>query len=60
MSWVTVPAPDIERLVGELDALLRKAILPVVFELLIGVKVTLNDALCPAESVMGKVSPLNT
>jgi len=40
--------------------LLRKAILPVVFELLIGVKVTLNDALCPAESVMGKVMPLNT
>lgn len=60
MSWVTIPAPDIERLVGELEALLLKTILPVVFELLIGVKVTVNDVLCPAESVIGKAMPLRT
>jgi len=43
---------------GELAASLKKEIVPLVAPASCGAKVTVNNALCPAEMVSGKGTPL--
>lgn len=54
-----VPVPEREIDVGEVVELLTKAMLPGKDPAALGVKVTENEAVCPAEMVKGSVMPLS-
>jgi hypothetical protein len=54
----TIPNPERETVVGELDAELEKLMLPVALAATVGAKSAVNEALCPAARVNGRLSPL--
>jgi hypothetical protein len=59
VSWrvCAVPLPDKAIVVGEFVALLTRETLPLTVPAADGEKANVNDALCPAASVVGTVKP---
>jgi hypothetical protein len=52
------PLPERERFVGEFEALLTTEMLPLAAPVVAGVKVAVNDVLCPAGRMKDEESPL--
>jgi hypothetical protein len=55
---MAVPVPDNDTVVGELEALLAKVIVPGLEPVAVGKNTALNVLLCPAVRVSGKVKPV--